>query len=235
LFGHLIGVMVLISAVVMTVTGLLRAQRARTTSQIRVAMGGVPLADRLIPPAMLLVLGFGLYMVSRHGSDGSIRWDAGWVDVSLAIFTVMAVLGPAVEVKRAKQLWSAACAATDEVITDEMDRLRRDPLLAHVSMFGSCQLVVFLYLMSNKPALPGSLAAVAVAALVSVVLTRVALLAAASSAGVSTLGAPSPALPASRPWRWRPAPAVRTVTSGRVWVRPGAPSYERSARGRHGA
>jgi hypothetical protein len=90
LFGHLIGVVALISAVVMTVSGLLRAQRAGSTSQIRVAMGGVPVADRVIPPAMLFVLGFGLYLVARHGDDGSIAWNAGWVDVSLVIFAVMA-------------------------------------------------------------------------------------------------------------------------------------------------
>lgn len=175
LFGHLIGVVALISAVVMTVTGLLRAQRASTTSQIRMATGAVPVADRLIPPAMLLVLGFGLYLVSRHGDDGSIAWNAGWVDVSLVIFAVMAVLGPAVEARRTKALWTAACAADDEVITPEIDRLRRDPVLTHVSLFGSSQLVALLFLMSNKPGLPGSLAAVVVAAFVSVVLGRVAL------------------------------------------------------------
>jgi hypothetical protein len=185
LFGHLIGVVALISAVVMTVSGLLRAQRAGSTSQIRVAMGGVPVADRVIPPAMLFVLGFGLYLVARHGDDGSIAWNAGWVDVSLVIFAVMAVLGPAVEAKRAKALWIAACAATAEVITPEIDRLRRDPLLTYVSMFGSCQLVAFLYLMSNKPALTGSLAATATAALVSIVLSRVALHAAVTPAGTT--------------------------------------------------
>lgn len=172
----------------MTVSGLLRAQRAGTVSQIRVATGGVPLADRLIPPAMLLVLGFGLYLVSRHGGDGSIAWTAGWVVVSLVIFAVMAVLGPAVEAKRAKALWTAAYAATDEVITPEIDRLRRDPILTQVSMFGSCQLVAFLYLMSNKPALPGSLTAVGIAALVSIVLTHVALHVAATRMAVIMCG-----------------------------------------------
>lgn len=175
LFGHLIGVVALISAVVMTVTGLLRAQRASTTSEIRAAMGGIPVADRLIPPAMALVLGFGLYLVSRHGDDGSIAWNAGWVDTSIVIFAMMAVLGPAVEARRAKVLWLAACAATDEAVTPEIDRLRRDPLLTHVSLFGSCQLIALLFLMTNKPALPGSLGTVVVAALASAVLTRAAL------------------------------------------------------------
>lgn len=175
LFGHLIGVVLLISAVVITVTGLLRAQRASTIGQLRMATGGVPVADRLIPPAMLLVLGFGLYLVSRHGDDGTIAWDAGWVDVSFVIFAVMAVLGPAVEARRVKALWTAACSAADEVITPEVDRMRRDPVLTHVSLFGSCQLVALLFLMSNKPGLPGSLSTTVVAALVSVALSRVAL------------------------------------------------------------
>ncbi|MGH8962954.1 MAG: DUF2269 family protein [Jatrophihabitantaceae bacterium] len=202
LFGHLIGVVVLISAVVMTVSGLVRAQRASTVSQIRIATGAVPLADRLIPPAMLLVLGFGLYMVARHGDDGSIAWDAGWLDVSLAIFAVMAVLGPAVETKRAKALWTAARAATGEAITPQLDRLRRDPILTQVSMFGSCQLVAFLYLMSNKPALLGSLTAIGIAALVSIILTRVGLHTAATRPGATSLAPadlPQPAVPTRGP------------------------------------
>ncbi|MDQ1715466.1 MAG: hypothetical protein QOC60_1411, partial [Frankiaceae bacterium] len=52
---------------------------------------------------------------------------------------------------------------------------RRDPALVHVLMFGSCEIVVLLFLMTNKPALGATLAIVIGAALVSVVLARLAL------------------------------------------------------------
>jgi len=176
LFGHVLGATLLISAVVIAVSGLLRAHRARTNEQVRTVMSGVPVADRLIPPAMVLVLGFGLYLVAeRNGHHGSVRWSAAWVIASLVLFGVMSLLGPTVEAHRAKVLYVAACAAPDGPISPEIDRLRRDPLHAHVTLFGACQLVVLLYLMTNRPDLTATVTAAVTATVVSAVLTRLTL------------------------------------------------------------
>ena len=182
LFGHVLGAVLLVSAVMMTVTGLLRSQRASTNAQVRSAMGGVPVADRLIPPAMALLLAFGLYMVARHGGDDSIAWTSGWVDTALAVFAVMSVLGPAVEAKRSKRLYEAAAAAPDGPVSEQVDRLRRDPVLTHVTLFGASEIVALLYLMTNRPGLVGALGSVLGAALISVALGRAALHVAATTA-----------------------------------------------------
>jgi len=176
LFGHVLGATLLISAVVISVSGLLRAHRATTSEQIRAVTSGVPVADRLIPPAMILVLGFGLYLVAaRDNRPGTVHWNSGWVIASLAIFALMSVLGPAVEARRAKRLHLAACAEPDGPIGTELDRLRRDPLHAHVTLFGASQLVALLYLMTNRPGLTATLIAVVASTLASVVTARLTL------------------------------------------------------------
>ena len=175
LFAHVMGVVLLVSSVMFSLTGVLRAHRAATVGQLRTAVSGSAVADGLIPPAMLLVWGAGLYLLSRHGDDGHIRWTSPWIVASLAIVLVMSALGPAVEGRRVARLHKAAEETPDGPVTAELDALRRDPALVHVLLFGSCQIVVLLFLMTNKPGLGTTLAVVIGAALLSVVLARLAL------------------------------------------------------------
>lgn len=192
LFGHVLGATLLISAVVISVSGLVRGHRATTIEQLRAVTSGVPVADRLMPPAMVLVLGFGLYLVAaRDSHPGSVHWNSGWVIVSLTIFALMSVLGPAVEARRAKRLHLAACAAADGPIGTDLDRLRRDPLHAHVTLFGAAQLVVLLYLMTNRPSLTATLIAAIAATLVAAAATQLTL----STIPATPAHAPDPALP----------------------------------------
>ena len=88
LFLHLVGVVMLVIALSYTLGGLFRAQRATDVGGVRSALGFVPIAERIIPPAMILILACGLYMVGK----GNWGWDTGWVDVAIAIFLLMSVL-----------------------------------------------------------------------------------------------------------------------------------------------
>jgi hypothetical protein len=171
LFLHLVGVALLVTAISYTLGGLFRSQRATTVGQIRSSLVFVPLAERIIPVGMLLILGFGLYMVG----DGHWGWGTGWVDVAIAIFVLMSVLGPAVESKRTAKLHDAVEKLPDGPVPPEVDALRRDPVLTHVAMFGSWQIVGFLYLMTNKPGWGGAIATALIAAAISVPLARLAL------------------------------------------------------------
>lgn len=163
LFLHLVGVALLIGAVTTTVLATLRAQTASSVSEIRLLTSVMKKIDHVIGPAMLLIFANGLYMVSRHGDDGSIRWTSGWVDVALVIFLVMAALGPKVEAGHAKRLLAAASLAPDGPVPASLDKLRRTPVPMYVSSFGVWQILAFLFLMTDKPGLTGSLATCAVA------------------------------------------------------------------------
>lgn len=170
LFVHLLGVALLVAAVATTLVATLRAQTVATVRDLRLVTAVTRKIDVVIGPAMLLILAPGLYMVARGGDDGSISWTSGWVDVALVIFAVMAVLGPTVEAGHAKRLQAAAAEVPDGPLPAGLDRLRRDATAMYVSFFGVSQILAFLYLMSNKPGLLGSLVACAVAAVVSAVL-----------------------------------------------------------------
>jgi hypothetical protein len=61
----------------------------------------------------------------------------------------------------------------DGPVPPELDAVRRAPAPVYVSFFGVSQVLAFLYLMTNKPGLGGSVAACAVAALASVVVAAV--------------------------------------------------------------
>lgn len=167
LFLHLLGVALLIGAVTTTVLATLRAQTASSVGDIRLLTSVMKKIDVVIGPAMLLILADGLYMVSQHGGDGSIRWSSGWVDVALIIFLVMAVLGPTIEAGHAKRVLAAATQAPDGPIPSSLDALRRAPVPMYVSLFGVSQILAFLFLMTNKPGLAGALTACAFAAATS--------------------------------------------------------------------
>lgn len=170
LFLHIVGVVLLVGAVTTTLLATLRAQRARTVAEIASLTAVTRKIDLVIGPAMLLILGPALYMVSRGGDDGSIHWTSGWVDVALVVFLVMAVLGPTVEAGHAKRLQRLATQLPDGPVPPELDAARRAPAATYVTFFGVAQIIAFLYLMTNKPGLIGSLTACVVAALISALL-----------------------------------------------------------------
>lgn len=167
LFIHLLGVTMLVGAVTTTIVATLRAQSVATVQELRSVTAVTKKIDVVIGPAMLLILAAGLFMVSRGGDDGGISWSSGWVDVALVIFLVMAVLGPTVEAGHAKRVQAAAVAAPDGPVTAELDQLRCNAAAVYVSLFGASQIVAFLFLMTTKPGLVGSLLACAIAAAVS--------------------------------------------------------------------
>lgn len=175
LFLHLLGVILLVAAVTTTLVATLRAQTAGSVGQLRTLTAVAKKIDVVIGPATLLILAAGLYMVARHGDDGGIRWNSGWVDVAIVIFLVMSVLGPTVEAGHAKRLLQSVQDLPDGPVPAEVDALRRSSLVTYVSLFGAGQIVAFLYLMTNKPGLAGSLAACAVAAAVSAVVAAMRL------------------------------------------------------------
>ena len=195
LFLHLLGVALLIAAVTTTLLATLRAQTARTVEEVRSLTAVTARIDLVIGPAMLLILGAGLFMVARGGDDNSIRWTSGWIEVALVVFAAMGVLGPTVEAGHAKRLLALASSLPDGPVPGELDAARRAPAGTLVSLFGASQILAFLYLMTTKPALAGAVAACAVAGALSVVASAARL----RSLGRSTVSAPATSPPATPP------------------------------------
>lgn len=175
LFLHLSGVVVLVAAVTTTLLATLRSQTAESVEQVRTLAATAAKVDLVIGPAMLLILAPGLYMVSRHGHDGSIRWTSGWVDVAVVVFALMAVLGPAVESRHAKRTFRLAGQLPDGPVPPELEAACRAPVGTYVTLFGVSQIFAFLYLMTSKPPLVGAITAVVLAGLLSTVVATIRL------------------------------------------------------------
>jgi uncharacterized membrane protein len=154
LFVHLVGVALLISGLAISLVSLFRMTSARDITGVRAAALPGRLIAILMPVAMLLILVAGLYMVSQaKKNDEDFGWSSGWVQVAIAAFVIMLVVGPAVNGRRSEHLAKVAFAAPDGPITAEVDAARRDPVLHMAEGYGSAQVVSFLFLMTTKPGL----------------------------------------------------------------------------------
>jgi hypothetical protein len=163
LFLHLLGVFLLIGAVTTTLVATWRAQTTGSVAELRSLTAVTKRIEVVMIPAMLLIIGPGLYMVSRHGGDGSIQWSAGWVGTALVVALLLAVVGSTVEAKYAQRLRDAIARASSEFPHDDLRALQRASIPMYVSFFGASQIVALLFLMTIKPDLTGSIAACAVA------------------------------------------------------------------------
>lgn len=169
LFLHLVGVALLVGAVTTTLVATLRAQTAGSVTELRSLTAVTKRIEVVMIPAMLLIIGPGLYMVSRHGGDGSIPWSAGWVGAALVVAVLLAVVGSTVEARYAQRLRDAIASAPGELPNDDLRKLQRAPLPLYMSFIGGSQIVALLFLMTIKPGLAGSIAACAVAAVASAI------------------------------------------------------------------
>lgn len=173
LFLHLLGVVLLVGAVTTTLVATLRAQTTGSVAELRSLTAATKRIEVVMIPAMLLIIGPGLYMVSRHGGDGSIPWSAGWVGTALVVAVLLAVIGSTVEAGYAQRLRDAIASASGEPPHDDLSELQRASIPIYVSFFGGSQIVALLFLMTIKPGLAGSIAACAVAAAASAIAASV--------------------------------------------------------------
>jgi hypothetical protein len=67
LFLHLLGVVLLVGAVTTTLVATWRAQTTGSVAELRSLIAVTKRIEVVMIPAMLLIIGPGLYMVSRHG------------------------------------------------------------------------------------------------------------------------------------------------------------------------
>jgi hypothetical protein len=169
LFLHLIGVVLLVGSVTTTLVTTLRVQTAASVAELRTLTAMTKRVEVFIAPGMVLIIATGLYMVSQHGNHGSIPWSAGWVDTALFISVLVAVIGRTVEARDAKRLHAAIDRAKDERPQADLRKLQIAASPIYSVFFGTSQVIAVLYLMTNRPGLGVSIAACAIAALVSAV------------------------------------------------------------------
>jgi hypothetical protein len=177
-FIHVIGaaaVFVGYGSLLLAVTAMRRATRSE---QVR-AITSTLLASRRVGLERVSVIDViviaGVLMIALTGLDMALTFQllrASWIDAAIGSFVVLAPLGPLVINPRLHRIVDAADLEADGPISNDLRARTHDPLLA-MALGGSLGILIGLvFLMTNKPELSISLAAVAVCAGAGVALTR---------------------------------------------------------------
>ena len=169
-FVHVMGaiaVFVGYGSLLLAVTAM---RRATNSEQVR-AITSTLLATRKIGleriSAIDVIVIVGVVMIAITGLDMALTFQllrAPWVDVAIGSFLVLAPIGPLLTNPRLHRIEDAANLETSGPVSNILRAHTRDPLLA-LELGGSLGILMGLvFLMTTKPGLVVSLAAVLVAA-----------------------------------------------------------------------
>lgn len=147
LFGHLLGVAVLLAGVGIHVVSVERLRQARTVTELGLLVAAAHRGERIVFSGATLLVAAGLTMAVRFWSLSD-----GWIATSIGVVVAMGLTGSIVD-RRMERLSGALRSAPDgETPSTDLTMLARNPVL-HASNRISVALVVeILFLMSVKPA-----------------------------------------------------------------------------------
>lgn len=153
LFFHLLGAFSLIGGTIVAGVAFETARRRRTPAEIALLLGLSRIGVLLVGLGILLVLGFGLWLV-RLGDWG---YGAGWVDAALGLLATVLVLGGVggQQPKRARKL-ATQLAAEGEPVSAELRALLDDRAALAVNYVSALLLLAIVALMVFKPGAPHS-------------------------------------------------------------------------------
>lgn len=148
LFGHVLGVLLFVSGIVLAGVPFEIARRRQEPSEIAVILGLARAGVPLVGAGTLMVLGFGLWLVHL----GSWGFGTGWVDGALALFVIALVLG-AVGGQRPKaaRVHAAQLASEHAPLDAELRNLLCDPVSRAINYASAAAVLAILGLMVFKP------------------------------------------------------------------------------------
>ena len=158
LFLHIVGAFGLIAAVTLEAIGLRGLRRATQGDEARMWLGiSRRLVIRLAPASLGVILLTGLFMTAT-------AWGPqGWIAVALGSLVVLAAVGAFGTGMRMARL-EMAIEPAQGMLTDELRRRLRDPLLLTSLRVRLGIVVGVAFLMTVKPSLIPSLIVIAIAA-----------------------------------------------------------------------
>ena len=178
-FIHVIGAAAVFlgyGCLALAVNAMWRATRSEQVRAITSTLLATRKVGRELISAIDVIVIAGVVMIALTGLDMALTFQllrAPWIDVAIGSFVVLAPLGPLVINPRLHGIVDAAKLEADGPISNALRARTRDPLLAMAMAMGGSVgiLIALVFLMTNKPALSISLAAVAICAGTGVALT----------------------------------------------------------------
>ncbi len=159
LFLHLCALLGAIGTSALLHFAELRLRAADTVAAVRMWAGLIEKGARVFPIALLVLLGSGAYLVDR-----SWTWSSGWVDASLAGVAVLFVVGAGVLGGRSRALKRELATTPEGAVPARITQVTREHIAGIASWTNTGIALGIVFVMTTKPALAGSLAALAVAA-----------------------------------------------------------------------
>lgn len=146
LFGHLLGVVLLVTGWGIYVAAVDGFRRAQTVAQLRTLTGLTTIGQRILIVGGPLLIGFGLALAGKYYA-----FSHGWIATALALLVVQGVLGAAIVGPRTHRIEAALKTAEDGPPEGAVAAGARDQLL-HVANRASVPLLIeFEFLMTVKP------------------------------------------------------------------------------------
>lgn len=136
-----------------------RLRAADTVAAIRAWASLIEKGARVFPLALLVLVGSGAYLVDR-----SWAWDSGWVVASLVGVGILFAVGAGVIGGRSRALRRELADAKTDPIPAGLARIAREHVGGVASWTNTGLALGIVFVMTTKPALAGSLAALGVAA-----------------------------------------------------------------------
>lgn len=149
---------------------LVLLHRAQTLGDVRAAVSPMTIVGPLMISGVVVLLAAGIWLVYAAGYG----WQP-WNMVSLALTVLVAIVGATINGSRGEAIVAMVKDRADGPIPASVDAARYDPVWNYAILFSVCQLLVLIYLMSAKPSLAMSLAAIVIGALVAFVPSAVLL------------------------------------------------------------
>ena len=164
LYGHVIGVVLLFVGLGLEVVAVGAASRADTVAELRLAIQPARTLPALMPLATLLMIGCGLALVAH---DPDFHFGDAWVVAAIGIVVVIAVVGGGFSGRPATRLLDAANTTPDGPLPSHLAALTHDPVLLANPRVTAVAASWAIWLMSARPHFDGTLASLAVSALLS--------------------------------------------------------------------
>jgi hypothetical protein len=147
LFGHLLGVVLLVTGWGIYVAGVDGLRRAQSVAQLRTLTSLTTIGERVLIGGGPLLIGFGLILAAEYYT-----FSQPWLIVALALVLLQGAAGAAVVGPRAHRLRAALNTTADGPLTPALTRLTRDRVL-HVANRASIPILINIeFLMTVKPA-----------------------------------------------------------------------------------
>jgi hypothetical protein len=147
LYLHLIGVLVFVAGIVVAGIGFESARRLDRPAEIAILLGLSRIGARLVMVGVLLVLGFGLWLVRLE----DLSYGTGWVSASITLLVIALILGGfgGQRLKQARLL-AAELATRQESASEELRALMSDRASLAANYAAALIVLVILGLMVFK-------------------------------------------------------------------------------------